>query len=139
MSRSSTEVEYRGVANVVFEICWVRNLLLELHHPPARACLVYCDNVNAIYLSGNPVHHQRTKHIDLDIHFVREQVQRVQIRVLHVPAAYLFTDFRSSRNIREPPVQTAGVYKRRLSMAGPCVMEPALGVAILVNKIYSIR
>ncbi|KAK1420492.1 hypothetical protein QVD17_22136 [Tagetes erecta] len=79
MSRSSAEAEYRGVANVVSEISWLRNLLLELHHPLSHATLVYCDNVSAIYLSGNPVQHQRTKHIEMDIHFVREQVRRGRI------------------------------------------------------------
>ncbi|KAK1430107.1 hypothetical protein QVD17_12618 [Tagetes erecta] len=122
LSRSSAEAEYRGVANVVSEVSWLRNLLLELHHPPSHATLVYCDNVSAIYLSGNPVQHQRTKHIEMDIHFVREQVRRGNIRVLHVPSRYqiadiftkglprvLFNDFRSSLNIRQPPVSTAGV------------------------------
>lgn len=123
VSRSSAEAEYRGVANVVAEICWLRNLLLELNRPLSRATIVYCDNVSAIYLSGNPVQHQRTKHIELDIHFVREQVQRGNVRVLHVPSRYqiadiftkglpriLFEDFRSSLSIQYPPASTAGVY-----------------------------
>ncbi|KAK9137599.1 hypothetical protein Sjap_008193 [Stephania japonica] len=55
LSRSSAEAEYRGVANAVSETCWLRNLLLELHCPIQKATLVYCDNVSAIYLSGNPV------------------------------------------------------------------------------------
>jgi hypothetical protein len=74
LSRSSVEAEYRGVANVVSESCWLRNLLLELHCPIHKATLVYCDNVGAIYLSANLVQHQRTKHIEMDIHFVREKV-----------------------------------------------------------------
>ncbi|GAA0140125.1 transmembrane signal receptor [Lithospermum erythrorhizon] len=71
--RSSAEAEYRGVANVVSEACWLRNLLLELHHPLLTATIVYCDNVSAIYLSGNPVQHQKSKDVELDIHFVREK------------------------------------------------------------------
>ncbi|XP_021749400.1 uncharacterized protein LOC110715135 [Chenopodium quinoa] len=55
LSKSSAEAEYRGVANVVSEACWLRNLLLELHCPLRQATIVYCDNVSAIYLSGNPV------------------------------------------------------------------------------------
>ncbi|MCI33913.1 copia protein, partial [Trifolium medium] len=51
-----------------------------------EATLVYCDNVSAIYLSGNPVQHQRTKHIEMDNHFVREKVVRGQEHVLHVPS-----------------------------------------------------
>lgn len=95
LSRSSVEAEYQGVANVVSESCWLRNLLMELHSPIQKATLVYCDNVSAIYFLGNPVHHQRTKHIKIDIHFVCEKVSRGQALVLHVPSryqiAYIFT------------------------------------------------
>ncbi|XP_062104494.1 uncharacterized mitochondrial protein AtMg00810-like [Humulus lupulus] len=87
-SKSSAEAEYRGVANVVSETCWIRNLLLELHCPIRKATLVYCDNVSAIYLSSNPVQHQRTKHIEMDIHFVREKVACGEVRILHVPYRY---------------------------------------------------
>ncbi|GJT17937.1 ribonuclease H-like domain-containing protein, partial [Tanacetum coccineum] len=69
---NSAEAEYRGVANVVAQMCWLRNLLRELYTPLSSATLVYCDNVSVIYLSSNPVQHQRTKHIEIDIHFVRD-------------------------------------------------------------------
>nr|GEV63522.1 ribonuclease H-like domain-containing protein [Tanacetum cinerariifolium] len=69
-STFGTEAEYRGVANVVAETAWIQNLLLELHAPLTTATLVYCDNVSVEYLSTNPVQHQRTKHIEIDIHFV---------------------------------------------------------------------
>jgi hypothetical protein len=72
VSRSSAEAEYRTVANGVAEATWLRQLLLELHAPPRHAKLVYCDNVSAVYMSSNPVQHQRTKHIEIDLHFVRE-------------------------------------------------------------------
>nr|GFA36964.1 ribonuclease H-like domain-containing protein [Tanacetum cinerariifolium] len=65
-----TEAEYRGVANAVAETCWIRNLLRELHNPLSSATIVYCDNMSVVYLSSNPVQHQRTKHIEIDIHFV---------------------------------------------------------------------
>ncbi|GJV57137.1 ribonuclease H-like domain-containing protein [Tanacetum coccineum] len=74
ISRYSAEAEYRGVANVVAKTCWLCNLLHKLHTPLSSATLVYCDNVNAVYLSCNPVMHQRTKHIEIDIHFVRDLV-----------------------------------------------------------------
>ncbi|XP_021753820.1 uncharacterized protein LOC110719224 [Chenopodium quinoa] len=92
LSRSSAEAEYRGVANVVAESCWLRNLLLELRCPIRKATVVYCDNVSAVYLTSNPVQHQRTKHIEMDIHFVREKVSRGQVRVLHVPSRYQIAD-----------------------------------------------
>ncbi|KAJ0436511.1 putative RNA-directed DNA polymerase [Helianthus annuus] len=92
VSRSSAEAEYRGVANAVAETSWLRNLLLELHIPVTRATVVYCDNISAVYLSDNSVQHQRTKHVELDIHFVREKVRLGQVRVLHVPASYQYAD-----------------------------------------------
>ncbi|GJT70301.1 ribonuclease H-like domain-containing protein [Tanacetum coccineum] len=121
LSRSSAEAEYRGVANAVAETCWLRNLLRELHTPLATATLVYCDNVSAVYLSSNPVQHQRTKHIEIDIHFVRDLVATGAIRVLHVPSHYqyadiftkglltsLFDEFRTSLSVWCPSAPTAG-------------------------------
>ncbi|XP_057518378.1 uncharacterized mitochondrial protein AtMg00810-like [Amaranthus tricolor] len=122
LSKSSAEAEYRGDANVVSKTCWLCNLLLELHCPLMKATLVYCDNVSAIYLSDNPVHHQHTKHIEIDIHFVREKVKQGEVCVLHVPSQYqiadilikglpkiLFDEFFASLSVRKPPDSTARV------------------------------
>nr|ABA96051.1 retrotransposon protein, putative, unclassified [Oryza sativa Japonica Group] len=85
VSCSSAKAEYGAVANAVAETCWLRQLLHELHTPPSRSTLVYCDNVSAVYLSSNPVQHQRTKHVEIDLHFVRDRVAAGSVRVLHVP------------------------------------------------------
>ncbi|GKC85153.1 ribonuclease H-like domain-containing protein [Tanacetum coccineum] len=121
LSRSSAEAEYRGVANAVAETCWLRNLLRELHTPLSSATHIYYDNVSAVYLSCNPVQHQRTKHIEIDIHFVRDLVVAGQVRAFHVSSRYqfadiftkglsssLFEEFCSSLSVRCPPSQTAG-------------------------------
>jgi hypothetical protein len=123
VSRSSAKAEYRAVAHVVAECCWLRQLLQELHISIPLATVVNCDNVSVVYMTANPVHHRRTKHIEIDIHFVREKVALGQFRVLHVPSAYqfadmmtkglpvqLFTDFRTSLCVRESPAATAGGY-----------------------------
>jgi len=73
---------------VFFKSCWLQNLLQELHCPIRKATLVYCDNVSAISLSRNLVQHQHTKHIDMDIHFIREKVARGEVQVLHVLSHY---------------------------------------------------
>ena len=112
VSRSSAEAEYRAVANRVAEATWLRQLLQELRAPLRRATLVYCDNISAVYMTFNPVQHQRTKHIEIDLHFVRERVAVGDLRVLHVPTSSqyadiftkglpssLFTEFRSSLNV----------------------------------------
>lgn len=91
-SRSGAEAEYHGVANVVAETASIRNLLLELHCPLKRATVVYCDNISVVYMSHNPVQHQRTKHVEMDIHFVHEKVTLGHICVLHVPSSSQFPD-----------------------------------------------
>ncbi|GJS66208.1 ribonuclease H-like domain-containing protein [Tanacetum coccineum] len=57
ISRSSGEAEYKGVANVVAEAAWLRNLLLELSCPLKRTTIVFCDIVSAVYLASNPIQH----------------------------------------------------------------------------------
>nr|GEY89880.1 ribonuclease H-like domain-containing protein [Tanacetum cinerariifolium] len=117
----SAEAEYRGVANVVAETAWIRNLLCELHTPLSTATLVYCDNVSVVYMSANPIQHQRTKHIEIDIHFVRDFVASGQVRVLLVPSRFqyadiftkglptaLFIEVHSSLNVRRSPAHTEG-------------------------------
>ena len=63
VSRSSAKSEYRAVANVVAETCWLRQLLGELRFSIPKATVVFCDNVSATYLAANPVQHKRTKQI----------------------------------------------------------------------------
>ena len=121
VSRSSAEAGYKGIANAVAETCFLRNLLLELHCPLCTATLVFCDNISLVYMSSNPVKRQRTKHIEIDLHFVREKVALGQVKVINVP--YLlqyadiftkglptspFTDFRSSLTVRCANDHTAG-------------------------------
>ncbi|GJR86294.1 ribonuclease H-like domain-containing protein, partial [Tanacetum coccineum] len=120
------EAEYHGVANAVAETCWIRNLLRELHTPLSSATIVYCDNVSAVYLSSNPVQHQCTKHIEIDIHFVRDLVATGQVRILHVPSRFqyadiftkglpstLFDEFRDNLSVRCTPAPVS----RRVCMA----------------------
>jgi hypothetical protein len=121
VSRSSAEAEYRAVANGVAQATWLRQLLLELHNPLRHAAVVYCDNSSAVYLSSNPVQHQRTKHVEIDLHFIRERIALGHVQVLHVPTTSQFTDiftkdlpssvfteFRTSVNVRPPPAPTKG-------------------------------
>jgi hypothetical protein len=115
ISRSNVEAEYKVVANAVAEISWLRQLLQELHFCPQRSSVVFCDNVSTIFLLTNPVQHQRTKHVDIDLHFVRDKVATGAIRIFHVPSTSqyadvftkglptsIFTQFRSSLNVSTP-------------------------------------
>lgn len=87
VARSSTEAEYRALAVTVAEVMWLQSLLFELHYQPCREPpIVYCDNLSAILMSANPVLHSRTKHLELDVYFVREKVQQDVISVCHISA-----------------------------------------------------
>jgi hypothetical protein len=113
ISRSSAEAEYRAVVNGVAEACWLRQLLQELHAPLMKCTLVYCDNVSVVYISTNLIQHQRMKHVEIDLHFVRERVAIGDVRVMYIPTTSqsadifikglpisLFSKFQSSLNIR---------------------------------------
>jgi len=58
----------------------------------SKATIVFCDNVSACYMSSNPVHHKRTKHIELDVHFVREKVAVGQCQIIQVPTTQQLAD-----------------------------------------------
>jgi hypothetical protein len=72
VSRSSIEAEYKALANATAELMWIQKMLSELKVPHQPVARLWCDNIGARYLSANPVFHARTKHIEIDFHFVRE-------------------------------------------------------------------
>jgi hypothetical protein len=78
VSRSSTIVEYKVVANATSKIMWLHTLLKEIGIPHVS---LWCDNLRVTYLSVNPVFHVRTKHIEFDYHFVREWVARKRLEI----------------------------------------------------------
>ncbi|KAK9157462.1 hypothetical protein Scep_004036 [Stephania cephalantha] len=85
VARSSTESEYRALAHVAAEVTWIRSLLTELHFPLPAVPVLWCDNLSAASLARNPVFHSRTKHIEIDIHFVRDKVLQGDLSVQYVP------------------------------------------------------
>jgi hypothetical protein len=122
VSRSSAEAEYRGLANAVAKCSWLHHLLDELHHGVQQATIVFCDNISSVYMSKNPVHHRRAKHIDLDIHFVREKVAAGELRVLHVPSDKQLTS--SPKDCRRLYMKTSGT----TSVSGKSTAEAAGGL-----------
>ena len=71
---SSTEAEYMAVTQATKEAIWIRSLLKDLGDEQLEPTTIYEDNQSCIALAKNPVHHARSKHIDIQYHFVREQI-----------------------------------------------------------------
>ncbi|KAJ0589411.1 putative RNA-directed DNA polymerase [Helianthus annuus] len=72
---SSAEAEFRGIARGLAEVLWIRKLLTEIGFPQTEASRIVCDNEAAIQISENPVQHDRTKHVEVDRHFIKEKLE----------------------------------------------------------------
>ncbi|CAL2277183.1 unnamed protein product [Prunus armeniaca] len=91
-TRSSTEAEYRALANTAADLAWIRQVLLDLKVCLPEPPTISCDNLSALALSSNPIYHSRIKHLDIDFHFVRERVQRNDLTVQYIPTEEQLAD-----------------------------------------------
>ena len=89
---SSAEAEYRGMAKGVCELLWLQRLLGELGYPSNSASNLFCDNKAAIDISHNPIQHDRTKHVEVDRHFIKEKLDGNIIQFPFVKSEDQLTD-----------------------------------------------
>ncbi|XP_020672222.1 uncharacterized protein LOC110092150 [Dendrobium catenatum] len=87
VAKSSTEAEYRALASATSDVIWLRRLLGELNAPQTTATRIFCDNTSAMALAHNPIFHARTKHIEIDHHFINQHIQSNAIQLLHISSA----------------------------------------------------
>lgn len=93
VSRSSSEAEYRALASATCEIQWLLYLLNDLHITCSKPPVLYCDNQSALHIAANPVFHERTKHLEIDCHIVREKLQAGVLKLLPVSSQDQIADF----------------------------------------------
>jgi hypothetical protein len=121
VSRSSTESEYKAIANGAAELTWIQILLRELGVISPNQPILYCDNIGATYLTSNPIYHARIKHIAIDYHFVRDMVAKKLLEVCFISrkdqladiltkplVAARFIMFRSNLNVQLPTSSLRG-------------------------------
>ena len=92
VSRSSIEAKYRALTQATYKVVWIQALLGELNIKLAASPIMWCDNQGAIALAYNPVYHAKTKHVELDIHFIKEKVAAKKIVAQFVPSEDQTTD-----------------------------------------------
>ncbi|KAL0374374.1 UNVERIFIED_CONTAM: Retrovirus-related Pol polyprotein from transposon RE2 [Sesamum radiatum] len=114
VSRSSAEAEYRAMAAAVCELQWISFLLRDFCVPVATPIPFWCDNQAVLHITANPVFHERTKHLDIDCHVVRDQYK----------AGFISPSFVSSK------MQLADIFMKTL---------PAVSFASLLSKLGLLR
>ncbi|RVW61484.1 Retrovirus-related Pol polyprotein from transposon RE2 [Vitis vinifera] len=92
VARSSAEAEFRAMAQGICEGIWLNRLLEELRVPLKHPMVLYCDNQAAISITKNPVHHDRTKHVEIDRHFIKEKIEEGVFKVSYTPTNCQTTD-----------------------------------------------
>lgn len=105
VSKSSAEVEYRAMSAAASEITWLVRLLEEIGLDKLHPVTLHCDNQSTIHIAKNPVQHERTKHIEIDVHFTRDKVLEGLIQLAYLPTnsqiADIFTKILPSAHFQE--------------------------------------
>ncbi|GJR06960.1 ribonuclease H-like domain-containing protein [Tanacetum coccineum] len=92
LSKSSTEAEYRALASITSEVIWILKFLKDLQIENLLPVSLYRDNNSAIKIAANPVFHKRTKHLEIDLHFVREKILKGVVKTVKVDSANQIAD-----------------------------------------------
>ena len=125
VTRSSAESEYRALASASAEITWIQSLFNEISIKYTSLPTIWCDNISATELAKNPVYHSRTKHIEMDMHFIRDKVLAKELEINYIPSEEQIADaltkpltfihfnyFRAKLNVQPCPLSLRGAVKQ---------------------------
>jgi hypothetical protein len=113
IAQSTAETKYIAASAASREAVWLRKLLLDLFNAKLEPTVIHCDNQSCIKLSENPMFHDRSKHIEMRYHYVRDMVQKNILSIQYVPTTE----------------QTADILTKPLSLTKFLCFRDKLGVA----------
>ena len=95
VARSSVELEFRVNAQGLCELLWLKIILDDLRIKWDGPMKLYCDNKSAINIAHNPIQHDRTKHIEIDRHFIKENLEEGVVRMSYVPSEHQLANIKT--------------------------------------------
>jgi len=106
---STIEFEYHALSPVIKEAIWLQNLLKDLYMAKYTPKVINCDNQGAIALAKNPTHHARTKHIEIELHFIRDHVKHGTIELKYYLTEDMIADIMTKALARDRHVRLMGL------------------------------
>ena len=118
VARSTAEAEYRSMALTLCGVMWINQLLKGLGIKYLGTTPIFCDNQAALAIAANPVHHEKTKHVDIDCRFIRDKAQEGVIKPTYVPSSKQLADIFT----KQLPVSQHNIILSKLGVASPALL-----------------
>lgn len=109
VAQSTVEAEYAAMAHAAKEMIWLQYLLKDLGMSKYEPTILLCDNQGAISLAKNPLHHAKTKHVDVQLHLIRDHIEKGTINVEYCPTDDMLADLMTKGLARERHVRLMGL------------------------------
>jgi hypothetical protein len=136
VARSSAETEYRVMASSASELILIKQLLADMDIETQNLMKIFCDNQAAIHIASNPIFHERTKHIEVDYHFIRENVQSKEIETPYVKSEDQLADI-FTKGLEPEPFKNNYRKLRMIDIYTPNLRE-VLKIVIRIKSVIRI-